>query len=354
MNRIDRYIIRSILGLTAIVALALVAIYTFTSFVGDLGGTGKGDFGVWQLAVYTVLNMPAGLHLLLPIIAMLGTLMGLGNLAGQGEITAIRAAGVSNLRIGGAALMAGALIGLFGWVLGEWIAPAAQQSAERYKNQARFGGDIGVAIKPVWLREGNDVFNIRRLFAEDHLGEAVIYTLGEDLRLRAVTSVKDGVYRQDHWDFTGVRRTEFSDDRAQIQNLERYEWPGDLSPQVLRLFVLEAKSLSAGGLLQLIHYLDENGLDSSEQRLTLWRKLVEPLTVMAMMMFAVPFVFGSLRNSGAGLRLMIGVLIGVGFYVINEVTADSGQLYRWPPILAASAPSVLLALFAWWRLDTSR
>ena len=84
MNRLDRYIIRNILALTGVVALALVAIYTFTSFVADLGGTGKGEYGVKELAVYTLLNMPAGLHILLPIIAMLGTLMGLGNMAGTG------------------------------------------------------------------------------------------------------------------------------------------------------------------------------------------------------------------------------------------------------------------------------
>ncbi len=350
MNRIDRYIVRSILMLTGIVALALVTIYTFTSFVSDLGGTGKGEYGVWELAVYTLLNLPAGLHLLLPIIAMLGTLMGLGNLAGQGEITAIRAAGVSNLRIGGAALIAGAMLGVLGWVIGEWVAPIGQQSAERYKSQARYGLDAGAALKPVWLRDGADIFNIRRLVTENHIGEAVIYSLGDDLRLRAVTSVKDGVYREGHWDFTGVKRTEFGADRAQVLNLERYDWPGGLSPQVLRLFVLEAKSLSTQGLMQLIDYLDENGLDSSEQRLTLWRKLVEPLTVMAMMLFAVPFVFGSLRNSGAGLRLVVGVLIGVGFYVVNEVTADSGQLYGWPPTFAAGAPTAALALIGWWRL----
>ncbi|SHH33734.1 lipopolysaccharide export system permease protein [Hydrocarboniphaga daqingensis] len=349
MNRLDRYIIRNILALTGVVALALVAIYTFTSFVADLGGTGKGEYGVKELAVYTLLNMPAGLHILLPIIAMLGTLMGLGNMAGTGEITAIRAAGVSNLRIGRAALIAGALLGLLGWTIGEWIAPLGQQSAERYKTQARYGVE-GAQSRPVWLKNGNDIFNIRRLIAEDHIGDAVIYSIDDELRLRAVTTAQDGRYRDGRWDLSGVVRTEFAEDSARVEQLPHFELTGGLSPQVLRLFVLQAKSLSTNGLMQLIAYLDDNGLDSSEQRLTLWRKAVEPLTVMAMMMFAVPFVFGSLRNSGAGLRLMIGVLVGVGFYVVNEVTADFGQLFGWPPLLAASAPTAALGMIGWLRL----
>ncbi|MDB5971467.1 MAG: Lipopolysaccharide export system permease protein [Hydrocarboniphaga sp.] len=349
MNRIDRYIVRSILSLTFVVGLALVAIYTFTSFVADLGGTGRGDFGLTELAIYTLLNMPAGLHLLMPIIAMLGTLMGLGNMAGQGEITAIRAAGVSNVRIGMAALVAGAMLGLLGWALGEWVAPASQQSAERYKSNARYGVE-GANSKPVWLKNGNDVFNIKKLVSEDHIGDAVIYSIGEDLRLHSITSAKDGVFRDGRWSLSEVVRTEFADDSAKVEKLDQYELQGGLSPNVLKLFVLQAKSLSTDGLLELIHYLDDNGLDSSEQRLELWEKIVEPLTVMAMMMFAVPFVFGSLRNSGAGLRLMIGVLVGVAFYVINQVTADLGQLYGWPPSIAACTPTAVLGGWGWWRL----
>jgi lipopolysaccharide export system permease protein len=349
MNRIDRYIVRSILSLTFVVGLALVAIYTFTSFVADLGNTGKGDYGLTELAVYTLLNMPAGLHVLMPIIAMLGTLMGLGNMAGQGEITAIRAAGVSNVRIGMAALIAGAMLGVLGWAIGEWVAPASQQSAERYKSNARYGIE-GANSKPVWLKNGNDIFNIKKLETESHIGDAVIYSIGDDLRLHSITSAKDGVFADGHWNLTDVVRTEFADDSAKVEKLPQYELQGGLSPSVLRLFVLQAQSLSTEGLLELISYLDENQLDSSEQRLELWQKIVEPLTVMAMMMFAVPFVFGSLRNSGAGLRLMIGVLVGVAFYVINQVTADSGQLYGWPPSIAACAPTVVLASWGWWRL----
>ncbi|WP_428312642.1 LPS export ABC transporter permease LptG [Hydrocarboniphaga sp.] len=349
MNRLDRYIVRSILSLTFVVGLALVAIYTFTSFVADLGNTGKGDYGLTELAVYTLLNMPAGLHVLMPIIAMLGTLMGLGNMAGQGEITAIRAAGVSNVRIGMAALIAGAMLGLLGWAIGEWVAPVSQQSAERYKSNARYGID-GANSKPVWLKNGNDIFNIKKLDSESHIGDAVIYSIGDDLRLHAITSARDGVFADGQWMLTDVVRTEFGDDSAKVEKLPQYQLQGGLSPSVLRLFVLQAKSLSTEGLLELINYLDENQLDSSEQRLELWQKIVEPLTVMAMMMFAVPFVFGSLRNSGAGLRLMIGVLVGVAFYVINQVTADSGQLYGWPPSISACAPTVVLAAWGWWRL----
>lgn len=343
MNRLDRYIIAHILGLTAIVALALVAIFTFISFVGEVDDTGQGGFGMAQLMIYTALMMPTGLYTLMPIIALLGTLMGLGTLAAQGELTAMRAAGVTIARLGAATLMAGALLGVFSLVLGDWIVPTSQTAAESYRTQARSGVAAGIGGRAVWLRDGDHVFHIRRLLAEDHIAEVEIYTLTPELGLAAALRVDEGIYRDGRWQFSGVQRTQFEPARARADALDSLEWTATLSPEVLRLFVLEARSLTVPGLLRLIRYLDDNGLDSGQYHLSLWRKLVAPLTVMAMMLFAVPFVLGPQRNTGTGQRLLIGVLAGIGFYVFNEVTASLGQLYTWPGLLAAGLPTLLFA-----------
>ena len=350
MNRLDRYIMAHILGLTAIVALALLAIHTFITFVAELDEAGQGGFGYKQLLLYTLWLMPTGLYVMLPIIAMLGTLMGLGTLAAQSELTAMRAAGVSLLRIGSATLGAGVVLGALCVGIGDWLAPKGQLTAEALKTEARSGVQAGIGGKPVWLREGEHVFHIQRLLAEDHIAAVEIYTLGPDLNLQAVTSVEDGRYTGSGWKFRGVRRTELGAQNARVVDLSEMDWGGTLSPEVLRLFVLEADALSTGGLLRLIRYLQQNALDTSSYALALARKVMAPFTVMAMMLFAIPFVLGPLRNTGAGQRLFVGVLIGLAFYVINEVTANTGQLYGWNPLVSAAAPTLAFALIALWRL----
>ena len=117
------YIIRHVLGITAVVALAMLAIQSFITLVTDADETGKNGFGVLQLMQTTLLQMPSGLALLMPIVSMIGALMGLGMLAGQSELTAMRAAGLSNLRIALSTLLAGALLGGIGWVVSDQIAP---------------------------------------------------------------------------------------------------------------------------------------------------------------------------------------------------------------------------------------
>jgi lipopolysaccharide export system permease protein len=206
----------------------------------------------------------------------------------------------------------------------------------------------------VWLRDGDSIFHIQRLITENHIANVEIFRLTPDLRLRASLYVDDGVYQDGGWKLTGVRRTELTDDSATVSQLPVMQWTGSLSPEVLRLFVLEAQSLTMPGLVRLINYLESNRLDSAEYRMELWRKLMAPFTVMAMMIFAIPFVLGSLRSSGAGQRLLIGILVGVGFYVINEVSANLGQIYHWPPFLAAAVPSIVLSLSGAYRLAKAR
>jgi len=354
LSRLDRYIIVHIFGLTAISALALSAIYTFITFVSESGDIGKGDYGVLQLAGYVLWQIPNSLQVLLPIIALLGTLMGLGTLAAQNEITAMRAAGISLMRIGRATLMAGVVIGAINLALGDWLAPLGRQSATELRAQYRHGRTPGVVNEPVWLREGDNILHVGQVRTETEVADVVAYNLAPDMSIRAILHVEEGSFVDGQWHMRKVRRTDFVDGGARVSELPEMVWDGKLSPEVLRLVMLKANAISIRGLMRLTDYLQANGLDDSGYRLELYRKLVGPVTVMVMMLFAVPFVMGSLRSSGTGQRLLFGILVGVAFYMANEVTANTGQINGWPPLLSASLPTVLLGIVAVWRLARAR
>ena len=352
-GKLDRYIVVAIFGLSAVVGLGLVALYSFISFITEID-SGSRALGVTQIFTMTLLMMPAGLYVLMPLVAMLGTLLGVGQLAAQSELTAMRAAGYSNLRIGRAALVAGLLLGALVVLLGESLAPAGQQAAERVKSIARGGAEAGVSSKPVWLRDGNNMFLIRRLLAEDRFADAEIYRFDETLVLRSLLSIDGARYVQGTWLLRGVTETTFNGDSTRVEKRDTLDWTSGLKPEVLRFYVLESESVSASGLVRLVEYLEANGLDASDQRLELWRKLIAPITVMAMVLFAVPFVFGPTRGGGAGQRLLLGVLVGVGFHLVNEVSANLGALYGWSPPISAGLPTAALMLLALGRLATAR
>ncbi|WP_439640495.1 LPS export ABC transporter permease LptG [Nevskia sp.] len=352
MNRLDRYIIGSVLSLTALVGLGLVTIYTLVVFISDIGETGKGSYGVLQVLEYSVLLMPSSLYILLPIVALLGALLGIGALARSSELTAMRASGVSMLRIGAATLAAGALLGAFGYVLGDWLGPAGENLATRLRDEAR--GEQGSHDRALWLRDADNILRIRRLLAEDHARDVTVFRTDAHGGLAQVSTVDEARYVDGRWLMTGVKRTEMHDDSTRVVTLDQIEISGSITPNVLKLFILEGDVLSVRGLYNLVDYMEENKLDATKYRIWLWRKLVEPVTVMVMMLFAVPFVVGTLRDAGAGQRLLAGVLVGIVFYVLNKVSVSVGDLYQWPAPMAAGLPTALLAVLALWRLRLAR
>jgi len=337
------YIVRHVIGTTAVVALAMLAIQSFITLVTQADETGKNGFGALQLAQATLMQMPSGLALLMPIVAMIGTLMGLGMLAQQSELTAMRAAGLSNNRIAASTLLAGAVLATLGWFVGDVIAPRGERLASAIKS----GGTQATGATTVWLRDGDEVLHIRRLVAEDYAEDIEVYSLNAQLKLERVMAAQHAHYLDGRWQFQDVRVTRMTPQgHVETNHAETALWSGSVTPNVLRLYLLEANALSIAGLKRLIAYLDANQLDAGKYRLQLWHKLIEPLTILAMAAFAVPFAFGSLRDSGAGQRLLLGILLGVGFYVINRVSLSLGQIYAWPPLLAAGAPTAAWAAIA--------
>ncbi|MEK6805156.1 MAG: LPS export ABC transporter permease LptG [Pseudomonadota bacterium] len=350
LRRLDLYVLSHVLALTGLVALALLAVQSFLAFVAEIDSVGQGGFSYVTALAYTALMMPRGLYLMLPVIAMLGTLMGLGVLASQSELTAMRAAGISVMRIGGSTVLAGLVMALLCLLIGDWLAPEGQLRAEVLRNQAQYGSAAVAGERPLWLRQGADVIHIKQLRAEDHLGETEIFTLSSEQKLMAVSRIGEARFENGRWLLKDVQRTEFGAQSAQAQQRSEQSWEGQLAPEVLRLFVLETKALSMRGLRQLIAYMDDNRLDASIYRLAFWRKAVAPLTVIALMLFTVPFVFGPLRSAGAGQRLLIGILIGLSFYVVNDIVVNTTQLYGWTPWASAGSPTLALFAVALWRL----
>lgn len=356
VKRFDRYIARHVMLMSGLVALVLIALFSFISFIGDVDDTGQGGFGLLQLAGFTVLMMPTALYTLLPVIALLGTMAGMGVLASQSELTALRASGISTFRLSGSALMAGVIIAVMAVALGDFIAPWSADRAERLKASARMGDAAAEVQRPAWLRVGDDVVHVLDIRSPVEMGPVELFELDRAGGLRAWSEIGEMRYDAERqgWRLFDVSRTTFFDNRVEVAREDEADWAGELSPEVLQLLLLEADSTSIRGLMRLVSYLEANALDTVRAERSLWRKLMVPFTVIAMTLFAVPFVFGSLRDGGMGQRLFLGVLIGVAFFVINEVSLSIGQLYGWPAIVGAGLPSVALLIAAFWKLRRAR
>jgi lipopolysaccharide export system permease protein len=81
-----------------------------------------------------------------------------------------------------------------------------------------------------------------------------------------------------------------------------------------------------------------------------WRKLVQPLLILAMIFVSIPVLLGSARSSGIGIKIFAGIVIGIAFYLVSQTFSYLALLYDMSPALAAVAPPVLFVLGALWLL----
>ena len=342
MRTLDRYVAGAVILGTLLVLAVLLAMFTFFATIDELGDVGEGTYSIGDALAHVALTLPQSALEVFPVAALIGTLMSLGALAASSELTVIRAAGVSVARVSGAAMQGGALLMVGALILGELVAPPLAAVAD--ERRARAGaGDAGPGL---WSRDGNSFIHIGRIVADERVENVSIFELDEARRLRVSTHAWGATYRDGAWHLEGVRQTEITADGVSTRALPAARWASDLGPALIRVARVEPEQMSARALGRYVRYLEANGQDTAPYAIVLWAKLVTPVTTGVMILLAIPVVFGPLRTASVGSRILVGALVGIGFHVVNQVFMQIGLVYGLPPLLAASAPTLVAGAVA--------
>lgn len=349
MKLLDRYLIRQVLWFTLLVAAALVTLAALFSFIEQQDDVGTGTYGVLDAFFVTMLLVPKQAFQLLPIAALIGALLGLGNLARGSELIVIRAAGVSVARVALAAAMAGIVLVVFGALLGEGLAPPLESYAHQVKTLAKFA-DLNYAEHAgIWLKDGSRIASIEQQSADNLYGGIYYYTLaaGPDGRqhLVEVSRADSAVPVQGKtWRLRNFATSVLGADGVTTRRAATALVDSDVSADVLGAAVVDPGSLPIRGLYRFVGHLKANGLESRAWEVALWSRIARSLSTVLLCMLAVPFVFGPLRSSGAGSRAAIGIVIGIVYFLINRTLENSGDVYGLDPLLVAWGPVAGLAL----------
>ncbi len=125
-------------------------------------------------------------------------------------------------------------------------------------------------------------------------------------------------------------------------------WNSTLAPRQLEALALKPEQLALSALRDQIRYLQANRLDARRLQLAFWQRLLRPVTALEMLAIAIPFAFGPLRHAGAGLRIVVGLLCGVGYYIVYQTTSQFGLVFGLSPQVSALLPflPLIVAYFA--------
>lgn len=352
MRLIERYIGHSVIAATVLVVLILLGVESFVEFINELGSIGTGHYGILDAFIYVPLTLPSELYQLFPMAGLLGCLLGLGRLASSNQLVVIRAAGVSRGRITLAVLKAAFVMMIVVTLIGEVIAPRLDRVAEHMKNQA-IGRAVGYsALHDIWLRQKQSFIHVGQVQSPTKLLNVTRFEFDQHRLVESLYS-QTAVLDQGTWLMPHPVETRIASDHTSSQRLPAIHLDFALKPELIAQNQQDPARISGYTLWRNIRYRKQHGLLSEQFAFAFWQRVVQPLTTLVMIALGAPFIFGSLRNVTMGYRIMMGILLGFGFYMLNQFFGPISMVYQFPPWLAAILPTIMFALLGVWLMRRS-
>jgi len=365
VKTVRRLLYRDIAGSVLFTALAFLSLFFFIDFVDELEDVGKQGYQAWQAAVVSLLALPSHFYELFPIAVLIGSIYALARLAQASEYTILRTGGLGPAR----ALWLLALLGLafaaITFVIGDYAAPYVQR--ERALLQAQFRGGLTFGRAGAWLKEHHSTpegersysIQVSKASAAGALEGVRIFEFDADGRLLAsIDAARARVGRDAVWHLEGVDVTRWDAQKGDATpavtetRLDRLAWPSTLTSNVVAAAVLPINTMSTLELFRYTQHLADNEQAGQRYEIQFWKKALYPFACVVMVALALPFAYLQVRRSGISLKVFGGIMLGISFVLLNNVSGHLGLLQNWTPWVVAAVPSLLylmlsMAAFSW-------
>ena len=346
IKHFDRYLGRTVFIGTLLALGILFSVDSIIDLINDLESIGKHGFTVTHAMLRLLFGMPQRLYEFMPTALLLGALIGLGNLAARSELVALRSVGISKQRIIWSVLRVGLVLVLVAMWVGESIAP----TSEGYVRSLNKTGDMDkVSIRShhgLWVRDTNRYINAQEVYTDYRMADIWVYELNEQYQLKRASFVKNAVYEDGVWVLSEIRHSLISDEGVETLQAGTERWERLVPPELFDVVTVPPEYMGAKKLRKYINYLDENNLNSRRYQLAYYNRFAIPLSGIAMLMLAVPFVFRSVRTGGLGQRIAIGISIAVVFHLLSRVLSNVSVVYDVPPVVGSFLPTLLVVIIA--------
>lgn len=342
IRTLERYLARQIYGAVGFVLLGFLALFAFFDLIAELRDLGNGEYHLRQIFTVVALWVPAHAYELFPVTVLIGTLYVLAHLSSNSEYTVMRAAGLSPSRAGWVLAKVGLAFVVATFAIGEWIAPHSEEAAQRLRMRAMqslIGGNLDSGL---WFKDERSFINVREAREAYALSGVRIYEFDAVYRLRLVTEAQRAEYAGGgKWRLVEVAQTQFGAAGPSIARFPQAEWRSAVSPDLLNVLIVVPERMSAWKLYKYTQHLAGNRQKTERYEIALWKKLFYPLAALVMMALALPFAYMHARSGMVGIKVFLGIMLGILFHMLNSLFSHIGLLQQWPPIAAAAVPSLI-------------
>jgi lipopolysaccharide export system permease protein len=384
MKTLQRYFTVSILQAVAFVLVAFLALSAFFDLTSELPNIGKEGYEIQHAFLYVLLRLPFHVYEVMPVAALIGTIYTMAQFAASSEFTIMRASGMSTRMAAWMLFKIGIILVTITFIFGELVAPRTAPLAERLKLTAR-GATISQGfVSGMWTKDvvrsegikgaviGSRFFNVRQIKNDGQMMDVRLYEFDSGFRMRSLITAARATYKGSNtWRLEDVTETRFSNSGplpdtgtspeageqapatfgqetavVSTRKLPGMDLLSEITPKIIQVSASDPDRMSANELAVYTRHLNENKQESERFKIAFWKKLIDPLAVFVLMAMALPFAYLQTRSGGVSLKIFAGIMIGVGYMLVNSLIGHVGLLSAMPPFLTAVAPSFVFLLLA--------
>jgi lipopolysaccharide export system permease protein len=346
----DRYIANTLLTYSIVVLLVWLSLYSFFNFLAELNSVGKVNYTILAAFKYIVLQLPEVAYDQVSPVILLGCVLGMGHLATTGQLIILRASGISILKITWLTLKNAIIFLICLTLIGELVAPTLTTYAENERSNALGLNSLSSSQDGFWIRDGDNFINVENNVDGSLFNGITVIEVNKSNKIERVVESKSAIFdgqniNMDSTNIFSINSTNLFDDIA-LKERNLYKKRVAFDQDLINSLEKEPKNLTTLTIVKQIQFLTDNKLRAEVFEVELYKRLVKPITLVAMILLAMLFIFGSTRDATLGRKIFFGVAIGLSFELISRIGGALALSFDFSPLLSAFIPAMAIMIIA--------
>ena len=344
---IDFYFGREITTKCVITGIWLLAIYLFISLLDLLEDVNvEEDFQfVGEILLYSI---PRMLYELAPMILLIGTILAMATLSRSLELVALQAGGVSKFRVTASVVGYAMFVALIMFVWGELVVPKSEVTLYLKKDNHVSRQNAETPEYGLWYRDGNQFIHVTPKLSDNTLKSIEIYHFDQNGRLVKLTNAAGGIFSKEKKNLKlyGVIESTLENRRIVRLKSESKEYRIEAELNVIGAHKRDPSQLTMIELYRAINFLKVNGLKTEFLDLAFWNRLISPISLFVMALFAVLFAYRFRPKVSNGHLVFVGLLFGLLYFSIQHSVGYVTLLNGLQPVIGTFTTFLVFSIAA--------
>jgi len=346
----ERYITKTLLNFTLVVLVIWLGVYSFFNFLSEMSSIGQVNYTIIEALRYIALQIPEVSYKHISPVILLGCVLGMGHLATTNQLLVLRISGMSIYKLTFLTIKTALIFVIAVIVIGEIFAPILSEEAEKGRSKAL---DIEIASQSqegFWIRDGENFINVEKNIDGKLFTGVTVIEVNSSNEISKVVTSEQAIFDGKSMDMKNTAITSIDTskeiDEIFLKKPKSYNKTVSFDQDLIDSLKKEPEELTTWNIIKQIQFLSDNRLRSGIFEVELYKRVIKPITLVAMILLAMLFIFGSTRDVTLGRKIFFGIALGLLFELLSRISGAMALSFNFNPVLSAVLPTIVVMIIA--------